>query len=689
MPLTNQGNYEWVHVYTQFANKLLEFRNNRPALIEKIKNTFGRIGMKLPTLEDENLELTDICPFTVMGLFNKNLTKSNRKIILTNLLRALNIPLDSPSSFDGIPILNPKKSTFYWFIGRSKEDIPNLWKMFESAIRYADVPTAENRKQFLYFFDTCQKQKGVKWNLTMGLFWIRPNTYLNLDERNRWYIEKSHDLSILSDKIKGKSSKVPNAEEYLNITKQVRKVIESSGKYQNFVDFSYWAWLESEKVNKEKKQGIKQIQLTHENGVYHVDIDITVEEWKEMLMNKEIFYSDAFNMVLEWYKHPRCQASSKEITDITHPDYKGTPYNNIVCNLGKRIIKHLKRFEVKSTEGKPTYWCIPFEGWYGSNGRFIWKVRNELAQAISELQLVKGTEVDIKPVLKAAEITVEPYTEVDFLHEVYIPEHKYRALKSKLLLKKNIILQGAPGVGKTYSAKRLAYAIMGCKDEERIMMVQFHQTYSYEDFMMGYRPNGAEFVLKYGPFYKFCKKAARDSNNPYFFIIDEINRGNLSKIFGELFMLMESGYRDYPMQLLYTDEEFSIPKNLYIIGMMNTADRSLAMLDYALRRRFAFFELEPAFQSSGFIRMQQQIGKQKFDRLIKMVEELNTEIYRDDSLGKGFRIGHSYFCTEEMLTDEQLESIVYHELIPLLEEYWFDDQSKVDIWTQNLIYSIQ
>ena len=186
------------------------------------------------------------------------------------------------------------------------------------------------------------------------------------------------------------------------------------------------------------------------------------------------------------------------------------------------------------------------------------------------------------------EIIYPEYTVENFLDDVYMSEDDYTRLVGLLRNKKNIILQGAPGVGKTYAAKRLAYSIMGVKDVERVMMVQFHQSYSYEDFIMGFRPSATGFELKKGAFYNFCKKAEVDSDNEYFFIIDEINRGNLSKIFGELFMLIENDKRGNALQLLYSDEKFAVPKNVYIIGMMNTADRSLAMLDYALRRGLLF-----------------------------------------------------------------------------------------------------
>ncbi len=255
----------------------------------------------------------------------------------------------------------------------------------------------------------------------------------------------------------------------------------------------------------------------------------------------------------------------------------------------------------------------------------------------------------------------------------------YDTLKNLVLNKKNIILQGAPGVGKTFAAKRLAYSIMGEKDTSRVVMVQFHQSYSYEDFIMGYRPTSdGHFELKKGPFYNFCKDAEKDDkDNHYFFIIDEINRGNISKIFGELFMLIENDKRGMKLPLMYGDEEFSIPENVYIIGMMNTADRSLAMLDYALRRRFAFYEFKPAFDTEGFRKYRDGKANEKYNKLISAVEKINEIIENDATLGKGFRIGHSYFCTKNDIDDKWLNAVVTYELVPLLEEYWFDDHSKV------------
>lgn len=282
-----------------------------------------------------------------------------------------------------------------------------------------------------------------------------------------------------------------------------------------------------------------------------------------------------------------------------------------------------------------------------------------------------------------------PYTKEDFLAEVFMSEEKYDKLSAVLLNKKNIILQGAPGVGKTFSAKRLAYSLIGTVNEDAIEFVQFHQNYSYEDFMMGYKPSGASFELKKGVFYRFCKKAEADPESKYFFIIDEINRGNLSKIFGELLMLIENDYRGTPATLAYNDEKFSVPENMFIIGMMNTADRSLAMIDYALRRRFSFFEMEPGFETEGFIQYQQSLNNETFNDLLAKVIELNSEIASDRSLGRGFCIGHSYFCGRDELScsDEWMQEVVDYDILPMLGEYWFDDQEKYLRW-ENILHGV-
>lgn len=299
-----------------------------------------------------------------------------------------------------------------------------------------------------------------------------------------------------------------------------------------------------------------------------------------------------------------------------------------------------------------------------------------------EFNIIMETIREENPI--AAPTAVKDYTKADFLNEVYISDDDFETLKSLILRKKNVILQGAPGVGKTFAAQRLAYAIMGKQNDSCLEQIQFHQNYSYEDFMMGFKPNdNGGFDMKNGIFYRFCKRAAADPDNPYFFIIDEINRGNLSKIFGELLMLIESDYRDKPIRLSYRDEKFSVPSNILIIGMMNTADRSLAMIDYALRRRFSFFEMKPGFDSDGFKKYLDDINDEKLNKVISAVKELNKTIAEDSSLGNGFCIGHSYFCNLDS-GNLQLSNIVEYDIIPMLREYWFDNDEKFREESQKL-----
>lgn len=276
----------------------------------------------------------------------------------------------------------------------------------------------------------------------------------------------------------------------------------------------------------------------------------------------------------------------------------------------------------------------------------------------------------------------EMYSEDDFLDEVFISREQLHSIMRLVRNKKNIILQGPPGVGKTFSARRLAYVLMGKKDTSRVETIQFHQSYSYEDFVQGIRPTTTGFALKNGVFYDFCQMAASDKSQDYYFIIDEINRGNLSKILGELMMLIEPDKRgiDYQIPLTYSEsEEFYVPENVYLIGMMNTADRSLAMMDYALRRRFSFVTLEPAFETASFTSHLSKSGLAEplIQRICRVVGDLNNEIQNDSNLGRGFLVGHSYFCNSPGdNVFEWLEDVVECDLGPLIDEYWYDDEAK-------------
>jgi len=280
------------------------------------------------------------------------------------------------------------------------------------------------------------------------------------------------------------------------------------------------------------------------------------------------------------------------------------------------------------------------------------------------------------------------------MSELFRPRADLERLIALLRHKKNLILSGPPGVGKTFIAKRLAYLIMGVRDPSRTTMIQFHQSMSYEDFVQGFRPNSeGGFDLRPGPFLEFCNLARQAKGDAYVFIIDEINRGNLSKIFGELMMLMEADKRgpEWEVQLAYSanDEKFHIPPNVYLVGTMNTADRSIALVDYALRRRFAFYELTPRLDDPGFGASLREAGASEslILRIRNNVRSVNQAIATDAQLGSGYLIGHSYFTPsspKDPADDAWYERIVEYELAPLLREYFFDQAKVVEDLIANL-----
>jgi len=229
------------------------------------------------------------------------------------------------------------------------------------------------------------------------------------------------------------------------------------------------------------------------------------------------------------------------------------------------------------------------------------------------------------------------YTMQEALADLFLNQEDLEQLLILLRTKKNLVLQGPPGVGKTFIARRLAYLLMEHRDDARFRMVQFHQAYAYEDFIQGYRPSeSGGFIRRDGLFFDFAKLAEAEPHKPYVFVIDEINRGNLSKILGELMLLIESDKRgeEYALPLAYSrpdERPFSVPPNLYILGLMNTADRSLAIVDYALRRRFAFQKLQPQFSNSKFRAYLETRGTDHdlINLIIDRMTALNDEIAAD------------------------------------------------------------
>ena len=717
--MNEKDHFEWIRFYKEFALNLLEYRDKRNQLIEKVRAIYTLTGMNMPTLEREN-NLVDIDPFTVFGLFNKKLTDDKRIAILKAISKLFSIKTAVPESFDSLPVLNPQNATFYYFIGqRDDKDIDDLWGLFASALDYAQNPTVEHKATVSHYFDLVINKKGNgNSKITMGLYWISPDSFLNLDSRNEWYIYVSGKIPInIVNTLPTIEPKI-SADKYFLIVELLRNYLQSSAcELNDFKELSFAAWKYSEQVNREKlekKKDASKIKdtLTDDVNTVHYWIFTLTENlsvWNEFYDSGIMAMGwGALGSLQDFKSQDTMKVKMKELFD-DKLSYKNTSHalwqfvnemkvNDIVFVkigkhrlVGRGIVTSDYEFDSERPNEykniRQVNWTHKGEWPYpGQATKYMLTDITAYGDYVKELAALFAGES-----IEEVEKSYPTYTREDFLSEVYIPEDEYDKLVGILSLKKNIILQGAPGVGKTFIAKRLAFSMMGVKDVERVMMVQFHQSYSYEDFIMGFRPSSVGFELKRGAFYNFCKKAEIDSENDYFFVIDEINRGNLSKIFGELFMLIENDKRGLSLQLLYSDEVFSVPKNIYIIGMMNTADRSLAMLDYALRRRFAFFEIKPGFTTEGFREYRMDLGNERFDKLITCVEDLNNVIANDESLGEGFCIGHSYFCNlmTETIDDQVLSGIIEYELIPLLKEYWFDESEKVRDWSIRLRSAIK
>lgn len=705
--------FQWTEFYLELASALLHYKNNRSELIAKLKTIFADAGMNFPFKERGKEVYEDICPFTVFGSFNKGITNANRIALLEQFAKQFSIKAAVPTEFDGIPVVMNLSAWFFAYKeNRGEHDIDNLWDLLEKAIAYSDEASTDNKNAFIAAYDTVTKQKMIKWNITMGLYWARPYTFINLDSTNRAFITDVDNMphyftTIFSDINKG----LPDGRNYLFMCEQAKNALnQKEYEYHSFPELSYYAWKSNQSGKTEETttttvdSNIKETNYWiyspgdnasmwdefYKSGIMGIGWD-DVTDLKGFSSKEEIkdYMKKVYDPSYSYKNNAHCLwqfANEIKVGDVIFVKKgmhkiigKGIVTSDYIYDTSRSTYKHIRKVDWQN------------KGEWEHPGQAVMKTLTNISAYPDYVQklLALFAEDTSEEVSEQKEIKYPLYSKDDFLNEVYMDEDTYNTLTELLEAKYNVILQGAPGVGKTFAAKRLAYSIMGQKDTSRVAMVQFHQSYSYEDFIQGYRPSKDGFELENGTFYKFCKEAEEDNERPYFFIIDEINRGNLSKILGELMMLIEKDKRGEKIKLLYSNEWFTVPQNVRIIGMMNTADRSLALMDYALRRRFAFFDFAPAFSSEGFKNYLAEKNSQKLESLITAVESLNNTISSDESLGDGFRIGHSYFCTDGEITDEWLKSVVEYEVIPLIKEYWFDEPTKVRDWSATLRSAIK
>jgi 5-methylcytosine-specific restriction enzyme B len=690
-------------MYQELAKKLARWENRQAELVGFLEDLRAQ-GYVITPMQDRDGDgtrflLQEIDPFTFFGVFNRRIGIEQRLSILARMKEYFRLKSELPEDFDGVPLLNNMKSWF--FSGQSSRhigDVEKLWRVFRAAL--ADNPLES--EEFQQAFDEAEQVKQTNVNLTLGLFWIRPDTFLSLDQANRAYL----------------SVRLP--QEGLNARFYIETIRSFMSEGRSFPELSLiaWgaenerAWRTAESVDTEYRAwgGVNYWLV----GAYWDDHDpadqterfLTEGVWENGFQDRYI--NDVFSM----------RVNDRIAIKAVSTQHNGLPFDARGQTVSRMVIKAIGTIVANRADGRTVEveWDPGFseKSWYFyTNRRTVWRLRldtkyrfPEFAERLRDF-VWNGREQDYDWFLRhwqtgatpgvAADEDVEPlhrpYSVEDLVASgVFLGEEELRRILSRLESKKAMILQGPPGVGKTFLSRKLAYALMKEVDDDRIEMVQFHQSYSYDDFVRGYRPvegKAGGFGLQNGVFYNFSQRAIDDPDHEYVFIIDEINRGNLSQIFGELLMLIEADKRGpaFAVPLVYHSPEeprFYVPQNLYLVGLMNLADRSLAMVDYALRRRFVFVTLRPQYESKLFQRWLLERGMKPslVDLIVSRMSELNRIIREDPLLGENYQIGHSYYTPRgdnfSSLDEEWYRAIIRTEIAPLLREYWFDNPRKAE-----------
>lgn len=705
------GAFSWIPFFEELADKLIAFSGRQQELIEFLEE-LRRQGLTITSLTDKDesgrrFVLSEIDPFTFLAVANRGLTNENRIQVLTEMRRFFEVGAPVPHDFTGIPVVSNQKSWFIaWAYQRLTGDVPALWHVFECALGADPL----NDHEFLRAFDAALEVRNVNFNLTMGLFWVRPRQFLSLDSVMRQHLGVKIPAGGLASR------------EYVAILRDVR-----AQHSEGFPALSHDAWLAISKPGVGSGSA-GSVRPRPESASSPISSDINywlVGAWwddrdpadQTARFLEEGIWQNGFEDRL-FDKVHQMKPGDRIAIKAAGTQKLGLPFENRGQTASKLVIKATGTIAKNRGDGRvvEVEWDPQFEErtWYFYTWRgTIWRLdqSNEMAQRLIRFVFQREPQdfayflnaweglkeregpssQGVGPTPEGAIRAVAPYAIEDALAEgVFMDREEFQGIVDRLRSKKNLILQGAPGVGKTFLARKLAYALMGERDTSRVESIQFHPSFSYEDFVRGYRPtrDAGRFELVDGPLQRLCQLASANPEVEHVLIIDEINRGNTSQIFGEFLALVEADKRGgihgvTPLYRREANERFEVPENLYVIGTMNIADRSLALVDYALRRRFAFVTLVPRYGDSVF---QEWLRARRMPvvmlrRIVDRMRELNDEISSDNLLGPAFRIGHSFFCPRgddfSALDAKWFGDIVETEIIPLLQEYWFDAPEKV------------
>ena len=691
--------FSWKPIYAEITAKVAEFESENQKLAE-LMIRLHQGGFKVSPVVDEDPEgndtpLSETDPFTFIAIFNRGVTNTNRIAILQELKNEWKLTASLPTDFDGLPVVNAQNS---WFMPykykRASDHVCTLWKFFQHIL---SVKTQDELDTDL--FDQCRTLSHVgPASLTMGMFWSRPDVWISVDKKN-----------LTKAATKGIDFKIKSGAEYLRWLKLVKQSFPMTT-----IEFSHQAHLDFVAVDPDDDD--EEIPAVTERqywllapGQRAVLWDTWYQRgigaigWNDMGDLNDYDSKEAIaDYVPEYYPDSGPAKVARMLWDFGHTMKPG---DVVFAKLGlyKVCGWGLVKGEYEYDSGEEPFAHVRNISWQESsevtmpNGMQLplqsltCMTQNQnfmaaMAAAFSDVPGLKN--IDSKPpkIKPPTKVSAPAYGLQDAMADLFMPEEQVTLCRDLLHRKKNIVLQGAPGTGKTFVAKRLAYLLMGCRDDSRVQMVQFHQSTTYEDFVQGFKPGtDGGFKLQDGSFHKFVTAAMAMPELPFVFIIDEINRGNLSKIFGELMMLIEPDKRDsgFAIPLSYSPDPeitFYVPSNVYVIGTMNTADRSLSMVDYALRRRFAFVELAPEFDSPVFAQQLIHAGgsEEMINEIRQKMKSVNEMIVADESnLGKGYQIGHSFFVPSngQKVTAQWLKQVLQFEIKPLLEEYYCDDSA--------------
>ena len=668
--------FTWIPFYKEFAHKLLEYKNRRQELVETIysvlDNTQNDSGTSVVNYfkKDKEERLTDTDPFSVFAIFNRTTNDKVRKECVTILKECFHITATVPSDFDGIPVLNAQKSIFVYQNGNTVEqDNSLLWNLFEKAV---------NNEDFEQEYDEALKIKGVNNNLSMGLFWICPDRFLALDSQNRAFIEKELGLKI---------KKEPNYKEYIQILSQVKDYMsKNTALCKNFAELSLLAW---EKSNNENNGTMKDFEkyvtlLKKNHNIVFTGAPGTGKTYlARQIANFKVLDKTDIETLSDTEK-----AIIKERVGFVqfHPSYDYTdfveglrPITDDKGNVGFERINGIfkefcKRAIIKGSKdtvfsellnNNPTVWKVSLEG-SGDNPtrtdcmnngyiRIGWPGYGDVEDFSEMDNFADGGSAILKAfqnTMKIGDIVLSCYsnTEIDAIG-IISGEYEYKE-----------------DGGNYPRYRKVKWLIKGMR--ENILSINGGRKMTLSTiYKMTVSPTEILKLVE-----KHSSKEQKNEKLPFIFIIDEINRGEISKIFGELFFSIDPGYRgekgkvktQYQNMVSEGDvfaDDFYVPDNVYIIGTMNDIDRSVESMDFAMRRRFTWIEISAESQKD----MLNSLGEYAQEAKDRM-KKLNNVIENTPELGKAYEIGPAYFLRLENY-DYNFDSLWKMNIEPLLREY--------------------